>query len=351
MPPIFLCENCDFRCSKKSNYDKHLATRKHLETFWKHLETTKKCRFSTSIDEGNSDEKMPEKCAKKMPKKCRFLTSIDEGGIFEKMPKNDSEKMPKKCRFLTSADEDATSAPSVPPYVCRECKKTYKYRSGLWKHQTKCINESTTQNMGTLIHELLKQNQEIKELLVEQMNRPTVIQHTTHNHYNLNVFLNERCKNALNISEFVEKLQIQFEDLEYVGKLGFVEGISRIIVNELNQLEVHERPIHCTDMKRDVVYIKDQDQWNRDTEMKKMMDVIETVANKNMKMIPQWYKNHPEASELDSDLYKQHMSIMIESIGGLGGSNENVKTKQQSKIIKSVLKNVYLEKDKHLKIT
>lgn len=362
--PDFICEICDFKCSKSSNYTKHLLTRKHK---WKHLETfgnQKKCRFLTSIDEEVEQEKMP---ISRHQKKCRFSTSIDEEAF--------CEKMPETCDFAYTdfdepsfVDEGENSAffpiseghQGVPmDNVCTTCMRKYKHRSGLWKHRTKCTpekHEQRTNALETMVNDLMKQNQEIKEMLVKQMdeiqNRPPVIQqinNTTHNHFNLNVFLNEQCKDALNISEFVDKLQVQFSDLECVGKLGYVEGIFRIIANELNQLSVYERPIHCTDIKRETIYIKDQNQWNRETENTKIKTVIETVANKNMKLIPEWYKTHPDACVLDSNVYNQHMAIMIESIGGLGGSSDSVKEKQQQKIIKSVLREVYLDKDKHLK--
>lgn len=361
--PDFFCEICDFRCSKSSNYTKHLLTRKHK---WKHLETfgnQKKCRFLTSIDEEVEQEKMP---IFGHQKKCRFSTSIDEDTIQEKNPEKCEfahtvfDGLPyinlgEKSAFFPISDMDVGVSTDN---VCTTCMRKYKHRSGLWKHRAKCVpeNEQRTNALETMVNDLMKQNQEIKEMLVKQMdeiqNRPPVIQqinNTTHNHFNLNVFLNEQCKDALNISEFVDKLQIQFSDLECVGKLGYVEGIFRIITNELNQLSVYERPIHCTDIKRETIYIKDQNQWNRETENTKIKMVIETVANKNMKLIPEWYKTHPDASILDSSVYNQHMAIMIESIGGLGGSNDSVKEKQQQKIIKNVLREVYLDKDKHLK--
>jgi hypothetical protein len=344
-----------------------LATRKHKNQHLATFINQKKCRFLPSIDEENNLEKMP---ISENPKKCRFSPFIAQDTNIENNVKNvehwDIDAVEhsfidegKKTAFFPENEGDV-DAPSAPlDNQCELCMRKYKDRSGLWRHRSKCSGGERTVVLEWMVNDLMKQNQEIKDMLAKQLdeiqNRPPIIQqitNTTHNHFNLNVFLNEQCKDAINISEFVDKLQIQFSDLECVGKMGYVEGISRIIANELKQLSVYERPIHCTDMKRETIYIKDQNQWNRETEHSQIKMVIDSVANKNMKLIPEWFKNHPDANELDSSTYNQHMSIMIESIGGLGGSNETVKEKQQHKIIKNVLRNVYLEKDKHLnKIT
>ena len=158
---------------------------------------------------------------------------------------------------------------------------------------------------------------------------------------NLNMFLNETCKNAMNITEFVDSLQLQMSDLENVGEVGYIEGISSIIIKKLNTLDITERPIHCTDKKRETMYIKDQDKWEKEDEKKtKMHKLVTKVANKNITMISEFQKLHPEWKKCSSKYADQHNKIVIESMGGKG-DNEYEK---QEKIIKKIAKEVFVDK-------
>jgi hypothetical protein len=211
--------------------------------------------------------------------------------------------------------------------------------------------------MLNMIYDLVKQNQEIKEMLVKQneqlmeyTNRPVIIQqhiqNNTTNHFNLNVFLQEKCKGAINMSDFVNNLNIEMGDLEMVGKIGYVEGISRIILNELRGLDIYTRPIHCTDTKRDTIYIKDRDKWTRDTEMNEhTKKVIEKVANKNLSKIPEWRRQNPGADIMDSNEHTLNMQIMIQSLGGLGGTTKEKTKRNYDKIIKLVSKEICVNKE------
>jgi len=322
MLPVFTCDQCNYRTSKRTNYTAHLATQKHK----------------------NNVSFICDKCGDN----CKNKTGL--------------WRHQKKCIYATKEEEDFSDEPS----------------------QALVVREDTTQHgtMLSLIYDLIKQNQEIKELLIQQSeklekqnemlaiqteklaeyeNRPVVIQqqiqnqyqqqiqnqinHTTNNHFSLNVFLSEKCKGAINMSEFVDNLNIEMGDLEMVGKIGFVDGISRIIVNELNRMDVYQRPIHCTDIKRETIYIKDRDEWKKDTEKKEHTKrVIERVANKNLNRIPEWRRQHPAAEIMDTEEYHTNMNLMIQSIGGLGGTSAEKTAKNQEKIIKQISKNVFIDK-------
>jgi hypothetical protein len=220
-----------------------------------------------------------------------------------------------------------------------------------------CLTNTPTAEMLNMIYDLVKQNQEIKEMLLKQneqiieyTKRPVIIQqninNTTTNHFSLNVFLQEKCKGAINMSDFVNTLNIEMNDLEMVGKIGYVEGISRIIVNELSRLDIYTRPIHCTDTKRETIYIKDSDKWTRDTETKEYTKkVIEKVANKNLNKIPEWKRKNPRAEIMDTKEHELNMSIMIQSLGGLGGTSKDKTDKNQEKIIKLITKEICVNKE------
>jgi hypothetical protein len=286
--PIFDCKYCDYTTSKKSSYLKHLSTDKHKNS--------------------ENDSKMVE---------------------------NDSEKLQKVAH----------------KFLCT-CGKTYKYDSGYYRHKKMCfINESQKEieleenktsdiDEKNLIMMLIKQNTELLEIVKNGTNNTT--NNNSHNKtFNLNMFLNETCKNAMNINEFVDSLQLQMSDLENVGESGYIEGISSIIIKKLNTLDITERPIHCTDKKRETMYIKDQDKWEKEDEKKtKMHKLVTKVANKNINMISEFQKLHPEWKKCSSKYADQHNKIVIESMGGKG-DNEYEK---QEKIIKKIAKEVFVEK-------
>jgi len=243
----------------------------------------------------------------------------------------------------------------------------------------------TTADLLGVIRDLMKQNQEIKELLINQgqqlttqsqqltnqsqqlteyANRPTVVHNhqqiqnqqiqnqnqQNNQHISFNVFLNEHCKGAINMNEFIHNLEISMEDVEMVGKIGFVEGISRIVLNELNRMDVYARPIHCTDTKRETIYIKDSDEWKRDTENKEnTRRMIERVANKNLNKIPEWQREHPGVHIMNTKENDLSIQIMIQSLGGLGGTSEEKTAKNQEKIIKRLTKEVFMDKQQSVK--
>ena len=189
---------------------------------------------------------------------------------------------------------------------------------------------------------LSRTNEELTQVIKEGKLNSTV-NNTTNNSFNLNLFLNEKCKNALNISEFIETIQLQLTDLDETGKLGHVDGISRIFVNALNDLDETKRPIHCTDIKRETVYIKDEDDtWKRDNNKLKLKSAITTIADKNLEKIPEWQNDHPNFSEIDTQDNQEYIQLTIHSIGA---DSKEESEKNHDKIAKNVLKEVLIDKN------
>jgi hypothetical protein len=210
----------------------------------------------------------------------------------------------------------------------------------------------TTENVNLssdLLVELIRQNKELQNVLVEQnnkiieMSKPQfVINNTTNNQFNLHVFLNEQCKDALNIMDFVNSLQLQVKDFEATGRLGFVEGISRIIVNGLKQIDVHKRPIHCTDVKRETLYIKDQDLWEKaNPDKNKLKRAVNIVAQKNLNQLPKWQEENPQCVDINAKENEEYLHL---SLAALGGRTPEEDAKYMDKIVRNVLKEVVIDK-------
>jgi hypothetical protein len=252
------------------------------------------------------------------------------------------------------------------------CGKKYKNRSGLWKHAQKCnfvkMKEENEKNKEQehisakellekedLMQYLIKENSEFKEMLLEQNKMivkmcesnqsATVYNNNNCNNnnktFNLNMFLNETCKDAMNITDFVHSLNIQLSDLENVGKMGFVNGITNIIVKNLKNMDITQRPVHCTDSKREVLYVKDDNKWEKEGEDNmKLRKAIKHVAFKNTKMLPEFRKQHPDCGKSDSKYADQYNKLIVESMGGKGDNDKE----KEDKIIKNIAKQVILEK-------
>ena len=290
-PNIFYCPKCDYSTSNKKDYKRHLMTLKHK----------------------NPDVQ---------------LTFTDNLG-----PKN-------------------TPKPKV--YNC-ECGKQYKHRQSLFSHKKFCSNEEeiieddNPLNEKELIMTLLQQNNQLQNQIIELCKDKSVtnINNTgahinSHNKtFNLNVFLNETCKDAMNIMDFVDSLKLQLSDLESVGRLGFVEGISNIIIKNLKEMDVHKRPVHCSDSKREVMYIKDEDKWEKENETKnKLRKVIKKVACKNQRLLPKFKEEHPDCGKYHSKFSDQYNKLVVESMGGSGDNDDE----KEDKIIRKIAKNVLIDK-------
>jgi len=298
--PKFNCINCDFKCCKKSLYDRHLTTAKHILG--------------------------------------------QNGNVLELL-------------------EGSKSAQNIKnTYIC-ECKKIYNTHSGLWKHKQKCMlikDSKGAFNPDNLINtnvicELMKQNKEFKELIIEQSKEfhKTLIEiakdksitnnNTTNNNqnFNMNFFLNEQCKGALDIMDFVSSLKVQLTDLENTGNVGYVKGISDIFLRGLKELDVYKRPIHCSDLKREVMYVKDKDVWEKDQDKKKIKKVIQNIAQKNFKQINEWIQENPEANDIQTKKHDQYIKILMKCTGGTDILEDDV---FYNKIISNVAKEVQINK-------
>jgi len=298
----FYCKCCDYGTSRKSSYDDHILSAKH--------------------------------------QKCTIGNVLETNG------------------YQTSSKFCASK------YSCKQCEKNFKGRSGLWKHTQICSSKEDIERefedeidnpdeLKEFMKYLMKENFEMKTMMMEQSNiMMEVIKNgatqnshntTTNSHnkaFNLNFFLNETCKDAMNITDFVESIKFQLSDLEKVGELGYVEGISNIIVKNLKGLDVTQRPVHCTDKKRETMYIKDDDKWEKDEEQKKMHKMVRKVADKNARMLPKFKEAHPDCIKSASLYSDQYNQIIMEAMGGRGDND----FEKEEKIIKKVSKEVMIEK-------
>jgi hypothetical protein len=296
-----ICEVCDFKCSKLSDMNRHMSTSKH-----------------------------------------------------------------KNRTLLNDLEQKNTQL-----FICEFCNKSYKARNSLWYHKKKCnknclLDEIKTNEVDKdeLIIMLIKQNSELiketsefKNMMIEQQNMMAkVIENGSHNttnshntnntnsnnkSFNLQFFLNETCKDAMNIMDFVDSIKLQLSDLERVGELGYVEGISNIIVKNLNNLDVTQRPVHCTDKKREVLYVKDEDKWEKEDESKeKIHKVIKKVALKNQRMIPKFKEEHPDCGKSTSKFSDQYNKIILEAMGGTGNNDKE----KEERIVKNISKHITLDK-------
>ena len=255
------------------------------------------------------------------------------------------------------------NAPKTPTYDCPSCNKPHNDRAGLWRHKKKCIQMPSQFITIDVVMEIMKQNKEVQNVLIEQhkeaqnvlieqnnklMEKITVLtqgntitnSHNTNSNnssFNLNFFLNEQCKDAVNLVDFVDSLKIGVKDLERTGKLGFVEGISSILLDGLKELDIYKRPIHCTDVKRETVYVKDQDKWEKEDENKtKLKTAIKKVARKNLQQLSKWQEENPECMDTESKESDIYVTLSQQALGGVDSKEE---TKYQNTIIKNVLIN------------
>jgi len=278
----------------------------------------------------------------------------------------------QKHQILTNDLQEIPKNPSsviLQNNVC-ECGNVYKHRQSLYKHKKYCKiikkydidvnNDDNTQaiNFDTnVVLDLVQKNQEFqKEMFLEMQkqmfdfmkdkigdnNSTNIMNHSNNKTFNLQVFLNETCKDAMNISEFVESVKLQVSDLENVGKVGYIEGISNIIIKNLKALDVNKRPVHCADQKREVMYVKDENIWEKEDENnKKMRKAIRMIAHKNICMLKAFREKYPDCEEYDSKKSSQYNKIVYEAMGGKG-DNEYEK---DTKIIKKIAKVVGIEKN------
>jgi len=286
-----------------------------------------------------------------------------------------SNKKDYDKHLLTSKHQKLTNGSNlevnkIPIYNC-DCSKNFKTQAGLWKHKTKynCSkkkceninNENSEENNESEVKlltnmvlevvkqnkELINQNQELQNKVIELCKNGTInntnSHNTTNSHnkaFNLNFFLNETCKDAMNIMDFVDSIQLQLSDLENVGKLGYVNGISNIIIKNLKELDVEKRPVHCTDKKRETMYVKDENKWEKDEKNNKIRKAIKRVVSKNQRLFPKFKEAHPDCNTYHSKFSDQYNKLILESCGGSGDND----LEKEEKIIQNISKNVLVDK-------
>ena len=250
-------------------------------------------------------------------------------------------------------------------YTCN-CGKIYKNNSGLWKHKKKCslLNDNNDNDNNTtdkeLMMRIIKDNAELKNIIIKviekngcnNINNNTNINTNSHNNtninshnktFNLNFYLNETCKDAINIDDFVKSIKVQLDDLENTGRTGYVNGISDIINNNINSMNAHIRPIHCTDEKREVLYIKNEGQWIKESDTKPILtNAIKTIANKNIQTISEWKKVNPDCTDINSKKNNLYLKIVSNSMSGI--SKEECE-KNYNKIVKNIVKQNIVDKN------
>jgi hypothetical protein len=290
----YCCKLCDYNTSKKTDYATHLSTDKHKN---------------------------------------------NENG--SKSDKNGSD-------FPTKNDK---------AYEC-QCGKVYKYDSGFYRHKRKCIqikenivdDKDDKDDKNILINLLVTQNKELMDLIKNGISNTNINNTNSHNittnndnkTFNLNFFLNETCKDAMNINDFVSSIKVSLADLENTGRQGYIEGISSIILKRLNNLEEHFRPLHCSDSKREVFYIKDNNEWQKENEEKPILTkAIKVIANENIKQIKLWRDKYPDCTDADSKKNNLYLKIVSNS---MNGSTVEESSKNIDKIISNVAKEVIIDK-------
>jgi hypothetical protein len=305
---------------------------------------------------------------------------------------NSSNKKDYNRHLLTAKHkilQNPTVDTHVKVFVCK-CGKNYKHSSTLYAHKKKCTHNNKTNDIqneiqydeiqnpvvdptseASTVLRLLKQNQEFKQMLAEQFNvmterhnenvalqlknqelnqqliaamkdgNGTVINNTTNNnnnHFNLNFFLNDTCKDAMNITDFLGNLDVQIEEIEYIGNHGYVMGMTKMIMDRLKDMDITKRPIHCTDIKRETMYIKDKNEWSKDTdELTKLRRILNYITMKNYKTVPKWKTAHPDCEEVDTRDYNFCYKMMQMILGDV----EEEQVKLDNKIIKTLAKGLF----------
>jgi hypothetical protein len=297
-PLSFECHNCKYITANKKDFNKHILTSKHLRL-------------------------------------TKYLQEIPEIPTQEKI------------------------------FIC-DCGKDYKHRQSLYTHKQKCnfkikenmieekneivkneIIDNVDLNDKNLILTLIQQNNELQKQMLEVIKNGTTninnSMNNSHNKsFNLNVFLNETCKDAMNIMDFVDSIKIQLSDIESIGELGYVNGMSKLIIKHLNALDENMRPVHCSDPKRDSLYVKDANVWEKeDADNKKIKKAIKRISHKNICALPEWRAKYPDCIYSDSKKSDQYNRMVIEAMGGSGDND----AEKADKIVKKIAKEVTIVKN------
>ena len=202
-------------------------------------------------------------------------------------------------------------------YSCNVCNKIYKDRTGLWRHSKTCKTPDNMTALTNMVIELVKSNNDLQKQVLELCKGGThVTNHNNNKSFNINLYLTEQCKDAINFSDFIKSIEVSHQDLENNAQLGFVNGISKIILDNLKQLSVNERPIHCTDLKRETMYIKDEDKWTKEENDTKLNNAIQAVSRKSIGKLLEWKGENDEYNDMDSKFSGLCIVIQRNSMAG-----------------------------------
>jgi hypothetical protein len=321
----FYCEKCNYYCNKKSSYTKHLTTEKHTINMTRVNDTT--------VEDNETNLLNCDVCNKEF---------VNRSGLWKHRKKCLQEQQ-NICKVIDKKPQEENKVSitnNIPMELILEVIKQSKEIQNVLIEQTKELQNKLLEKEN----QLLEQNAEHHKQLVELAKKPNMVNsNITNNQFNLNFFLNETCKNAMNIQDFINSIKLTTSDFETTGRIGFVDGISRIFINELKRLEVERRPLHCTDVKRETVYVKDNDTWEKENqEKKKLKWAINSIAQLNLNQVQQWQQEYPECKENNTVANTKFTEMAMVALGGFGDEQE---TKFRDKIMKNILKEIVVSKD------
>jgi hypothetical protein len=314
----FHCELCKFVCCKKYNYEMHLSTTKHKALV-------------------NPTEKKEKKCLKCPQCEKIYKHSSTLCAHKKTCSKNKKENIKIKITPKPDDDDKNVTLDKLTNMVCEMFKSNN-------------ILQTQNQEFKTMIVELVQSNAALQTQMLEvcKSNQP-INQHNTINSnnktttFNMQVFLNETCKDAMNLKEFVDSIQLTLADFEMVGEKGIVDGLSNIIIKSLRATDMCLRPIHCSDLKREVIHIKDNNTWVKDEDKKHMKRAIKLIEHKNIKLVPGWLKANPKADDISTKKHEEYMKILDNSMGEMKDEDNE---RNYEKIIKNVAKEILIDKEK-----
>jgi hypothetical protein len=379
---MYYCDTCDIKTNNKTVFNTHLLSPKHQRLCSENVKCQNYIHSLISGGSGGSAAKsIPQKptseiCDAPTPQKTP-INEVIQINLHEEDDENnvvyhagvDPGGHVTTCHVTNSDHTGHVTGGHVtnatPAYECKYCKRPYINRTGLWRHNKKfgasCVlkimEESKLENTAELknmINTMMLMNHEFKTQILDLYKTAAAAAASTaitnnntntnnlnncyNQTFNMNLFLNEQCKDAMNMKDFVNSIQLDTDDLESVGKLGYVEGISNILITKLNKTELHKRPVHCSDITRETLYVKDADKWEREgPDHPKMVNAVLAVEHKNVSLMGEWAALHPRC--MDSNTKENAQYFKLSKTVTDGAQEGNI-----SKIIKRVAKNVLIDK-------
>jgi len=289
----FICNQCDFICYKQSEYNRHLLTGKH--------------KILTNPNE-------------KTPKNAKAYTCLC-GKVYKHASSLSAHK--KKCNYIEKNKNE--EIPNYKELLLEAMNQLQKQNEQLQK-KDELVSKAMTQ-----LADKQKQITDMIPLIGNNNNN------NNNNKFNLNIFLNETCKDALNINDFIDSLKLQLNDLDKMNELGYVDGLTRIFLNGLSQLELTKRPLHCSDAKREILYVKENDEWEKEESKTKLNNAISTVGRKTLQHFPEWMKSHPKCNDSNSQQNGEYHTLIKNTI--IQNTEEN-----KIKVAKNIIKDVVIDK-------